>query len=121
MKKTNAAWIIAAIIAACAILGPLVLQTVNFNRLGGDAYYTKIEGAGTKINEDLPDGYVRYEYELPAYNNNGEAATLPFTADKQLREDAYLKLYVKEGKGVTSYQEVSFNDIPEAVQQMLGH
>ncbi|KAA5557086.1 YxeA family protein, partial [Pseudomonas aeruginosa] len=41
-----------------------------------------------------------------------------FSADKALRENAYLKLYVKE-KGVSSYDEVKLKDIPEKVQLKL--
>ncbi|MFF2890118.1 YxeA family protein [Paenibacillus sp. NPDC057967] len=120
MRSSNLAWVVIAIIGGCALLGLITLQTLNFNRLGADAYYTKIEGAGAKVNEDMPDDYIRYAYEFPSYKDDGEVAKLPFTAAKQLREGAYLKLYVKEGKGVTSYHEVSFDDIPEAAQKRFG-
>ncbi|RJX40470.1 YxeA family protein [Paenibacillus pinisoli] len=120
MRSSNIAWILIAIVGGCALLGLITLQTLNFNRLGADAYYTKIEGAGAKVNDNMPDDYIRYEYDLPAYKGDGASAKLPFTAAKQLRQGAYLKLFVKEGKGVTSYQEVSFDDIPEAAQKMFG-
>lgn len=120
MRSSNIAWVFIAIVGGCALLGLISLQTLNFNRLGAEAYYTKIEGAGAIVNEDMPDDYIRYEYHLPSFKDDGEAAKLPFTAAKQLREGAYLKLFVKEGKGVTSYQEVSFDEIPAAAQKMFG-
>lgn len=120
MRSSNIAWVLIAIVGGCALLGLITLQNLNFNRLGAEAYYTKIEGAGARVNEDMPEGYIRYEYNLPSFKGDGESAKLPFTAAKQLREGAYLKLFVKEGKGVTSYQEVSFDEIPEDAQKMFG-
>lgn len=104
------------------ILGSLLfIQNVNFNRLGADVYYTQIQGQGKKMIDPIDNGetLVRYEYELPAFDKEGRQTTLPFTAGKQLREKAYLSLYVKEGKGVTSYQEVTKEELPELVKEKL--
>ena len=97
------------------------MQNINLNRIGTDDYYTQIVGSGNKL-EDKADGgtvYVRYEYELPAYDKNGNVKTLTFTANKELREDAYLQLFVKDGKSVASYQEVTAEELPKKAAEML--
>jgi uncharacterized protein (TIGR01655 family) len=101
--------------------GLLFLQNVNLNRLGTDEYYAQIKGEGKKLEDKMSDGtiFTRYEYELPAYDKDGNEQTLTFTAPKQLREDAYLLLYVKSSKGVTSYQEVKAEELPEKAAELL--
>lgn len=109
------------IVIVIIIGGLIFMQTVNLNRLGADAYYTQIKGEGKTIEDKMSDGsiFTRYEYELPAYDKDGNEKTLTFTATKQLREDAYLLLYVKNSKGVTSYQEVKAEDLPEKAADLL--
>lgn len=120
-KKTKGISLI-AVIFIVLIGGVVVLQNVNFNRLGADQYYTQIIGQGTENKNKANNGaiYVSYEYELPAYNQDGDEKELTFTAQKQLREEAYLKVYVKNGKGVTSYQEVEKSDIPQKASDKLA-
>ncbi|WP_028391119.1 YxeA family protein [Bacillus cihuensis] len=118
MKKV----IISCTVIAAILIGGLVfIQDVNLNRLGADEYYTRIEGQGKKIEDKADNGqkYVSYEYELPAYDQEGKKKTLTFTATKQLREKAYLSLFVKDGKGVTSYQEVTKEELPEKAKDKL--
>lgn len=118
MKKK----IIGVIVAIAVIVGGLViLQNVNFNRLGADQYYTQIIGEGKILKNKDNNGvtYVSYEYNLPGVNKDGQEKALTFTAQKQLRKNAYLTLFVKEDKGVTSYQEVSKEDIPQKASEKL--
>ncbi|HAM80958.1 YxeA family protein [Ornithinibacillus bavariensis] len=118
MKKSM---IVIGIIVVIIVAGAFFMQNVNLNRFGADEYYTQINGKGNKMEEKMSDGtiYINYEYELPAYNKDGEQKTLTFTANKQLRENAYLLLFVKDGKGVTSYQEVTAKELPEKVAEKL--
>ena len=109
-------WIVAILLG-----GLLIIQNVNLNRIGADVFYTQIQGPGKELTDRVGNGetLVRYEYELLSFDKNGTQTTLKFTADKQLREKAYLSLYVKEGKGVTSYQEVTKEKLPEKVTEKL--
>ena len=45
--------------------------------------------------------------------------TLKFSAHKNLRQDAYLKLYVKKETEVTSFDEVKFHELPAKVQDQM--
>ncbi|MFJ8260807.1 YxeA family protein [Rummeliibacillus sp. NPDC094406] len=99
----------------------LFIQNVNINRLGSDSYYVQIKAPGEKIEgrSDSGQDYVDYKYVLYGYDKEGNEKKLTFTAIKQLRQDAYLNLFVKEDKGVTSYQEVQLNEIPKKAKEKL--
>ncbi|MBM7645952.1 uncharacterized protein (TIGR01655 family) [Scopulibacillus daqui] len=103
-------------ILAIALVFTVLLTGCNFNRLGADQYYVQIKGKGHKVTDS---GFTRYEYRLPAYDKDGNKKQLEFSAEKQLREGAYLTLYVKEKKGVTSYQEVDKKDVPPKAKEKL--
>ncbi|MEG0474058.1 MAG: YxeA family protein, partial [Solibacillus sp.] len=109
------------VVIAILVGGLFFMQNVNLNRIGTDEYYTIISGEGNKIEDKMNDGtlYVKYEYELPAFDKEGNQKTLTFTANKQLRKNAYLLLFVKDEKGVTSYQEVTAEEIPDKAVLML--
>ena len=110
-----------AAIAVILVGGLAILQNVNFNRMGADQYYTQIIGQGKVLEEKADSGvkHVSYEYKLLAFDKDGQQKTLTFTTQKQLRENAYLMLFVKEDKGVTSYQEVKEDELPKKVSEKL--
>lgn len=118
MKKSMIA---IGIVFVILVGGVIFLQNVNLNRVGADEYYTQINGEGTETEDKGSDGaiHISYEYELPAYDKDGNQKTLTFSADKQLRENAYLLLFVKNGKDVTSYQEVKDEELPKKVAEVL--
>ncbi|TQS71831.1 YxeA family protein [Ornithinibacillus gellani] len=100
----------------------VILARVDFNRLGKDHVYVQI-GEPANIEEqkiDTGEIITRYWYELPAYDEEGNVVDVAFSANKELRQEAYLKLYVKKENEVSSYDEVSWEEIPTAAQQELG-
>ncbi|MEC0255544.1 hypothetical protein PAEVO_12190 [Paenibacillus sp. GM2FR] len=116
MKKTM---IFGGILVAILIGFVVFIQNVNINRFGTDSYYVQIQD-GTKVEDKADNGekYIYYEYTLEGFNKEGKAKTLTFTANKELRKEAYLRLYVKE-KGVSSYQEVQADKLPEQAKVKL--
>lgn len=97
------------------------LRGTNLNRFGAEHYYVHIttDGVSDVTVLDTGEKMERFEYELPAYNERGEEMMLTFTSDKNLRHDAYLQLFYKESKGVTSYEEVQEDEIPERAREQL--
>ncbi|WP_088815228.1 MULTISPECIES: YxeA family protein [Listeria] len=91
---------------------------MNYNHIGADTYYTKITTDGEKENEHAQS--TRYNYSLPGFNEDGEKKELDFSAIKNLRKGAYLKIYTKPIKGVTSYEEVQKADIPKEAQEKVN-
>ncbi|QDS33957.1 YxeA family protein [Brevibacillus brevis] len=121
MKKTTI--IVLSVILALIIGAVFLLQNVNFNRLGADEYYVQINKEGQKNEVTLDNGekFTTYDYTLLGYNENGEEKTLTFMAMKELRKDAYLRVFVKEEKGVTSYQEVKLDELPDKAKEKLAN
>jgi uncharacterized protein (TIGR01655 family) len=81
------------------------------NPKGKTVYYTMITDPGVQ------DENGRYGYELTVYNEKGKEKILAFSAGKQLRKGAYVQLYNTLIRGVTHWEEISFEELPEAVQQ----
>ena len=101
--------------------GIVACDTININRIGKDNLYVQI-GEYNEVEEtELDSGQVaqRYWYELPAFDKNGEMIVVELSADKELRIDAYLMLYIKKENEVTSYKEVEWEDIPVKAQEKL--
>ena len=82
---------------------------------GKTLYYTKIFNDERKLNDKQ-----RYEYTLDTYDERGNKKALTFTSNKQLREQAYIELYVASFRGVTYWQEVQFDELPEQVQSVYS-
>ncbi|MEC1241810.1 YxeA family protein, partial [Bacillus paralicheniformis] len=59
-------------------------------------------------------------YELAGFDEDGQEKTMEFTADKNLRTGAFLRLFHSEKKGVKSWEEVEKDDIPAKAKDRLG-
>lgn len=91
----------------------------QINRIGKDSYYVQVTKEGTK--EDTGGSKMEiYRYELPAYDEKGNEKTIKFTSDKQLKKDAFLRLYVKKEKEVTAWEEVSIEDVPSKAKEKMN-
>ncbi|BBH22631.1 membrane protein [Paenibacillus baekrokdamisoli] len=116
MKKVT----IAVSVIIAIMIGFLVfIQNVNINRIGAESYYAQIND-GKKMEEKSDSGQkmVYYEYTLQGFDKKGQGKMLTFTASKELRKEAFLCLYVKS-KGVSSYQEVKADELPDKVKEKL--
>ncbi|WP_440896691.1 YxeA family protein [Amphibacillus sp. Q70] len=80
---------------------------------GKDIYYTVITEEGTEGNSD------RHIYQVIGYDENAKEKELEFSAGHQLRQGAYIQLYHTKFRGVTYWQEVSFEELPAAVQEQF--
>lgn len=112
---------IAIAVVVIVLVGFVVfIQNVNLNRIGAEQYYVQINQDGKKIEDKSDSGqkYVSYEYTLEGFDSNGKEKSLTLTASKELRQDAYLRVYVK-GNDVSSYQEVVATELPEQAKQKL--
>jgi len=104
------------------LLGAIVIfATVDFNRFWKDKAYVQITDVASVEETKIDTGEIMklYWYKLPAYKENGDMIEVEFSGAKELRKDAYLMLYVKDGNEVTSYDEVQLNDIPQKAKEKL--
>lgn len=91
---------------------------------GGGTYYTQITTDGEKIaqKDDKGNTYDDYRYELPGYDKNGEKQDLDFNANRAtpLRKNAYLKVTYNQKKGVTQWEAVAKQDVPDKALNQLN-
>lgn len=118
MKKIIALMISVVVLFVAAVV---VLMTVDFNRVGKDNVYVQIDEPTSNEEDKLDTGEVMttYWYEQPAYTEDGEEIEVEFSAQKELRQGAYLKLYMNKNNEVSSYDEVSEEELPAAVEEAL--
>lgn len=121
MIKMKKFLIIVGVLFALGIVGVFTFTKIDFNRMNANNYYLQITEDGVPHENKLDDGSVMtsYSYKLDATNEAGKTISLEFTAQKELRQDAYLKMYVKEGDQVSSYDEVKLEEIPKKAQKRL--
>ncbi|CAM4331850.1 membrane protein [Bacillus manliponensis] len=110
-----------------ALLSVLVVFTTmlagcNLNRVGTDKYYTQITVDGNEKIDKADNGekFQTFEYKLASFDKDGKEKEMEFTAQKNLRKDAFLCLYYDEKKGVKSWQEVKEDELPKKVKEKLG-
>lgn len=119
MKKL---FILFGLLLGVVIAGLVVLATVDFNRLAKDHVYVHITEDGVEERFVASDGavYMSYWYEQSAFDKDGNEVSVKFSAQKNLRKDAYLMLYMKNGSEVTSYDEVQYEDLPAEVKAQFN-
>ncbi|MGM7634975.1 YxeA family protein [Bacillus sp. Hm123] len=75
--------------------------------------FVEIDEPGEKVDAST------FEYTLQGVNEDGEETTVTFTASKELREGAYLKLTTKRTY-VKSWEEVQVDEMPAAVRDKMN-
>lgn len=85
---------------------------------GKTNYYTQIDNSGVK--EIAPHGAMNYKYILAAYDANGKERNIEFETSRILTDGAYLCLKVAPIRGVVSWAETQYEEIPEAVQAVYS-
>lgn len=108
---------IGTIIAVVVIIGlGFTVLNIDFNRLNKEEFFVQVTQDGVLESTKLDSGEVvkTYHYKLNAVSASGEEKNIEFTANKNLRKNAYLKLYVKKDSvTVSSYDEVKKEDLPK--------
>lgn len=78
-------------------------------------YYTQIDNS--KVESLSTTDNMKYQYTLTAYDEKGKKKEVTFKTNRELKEDAYLKLEVMLTRGVTNWEEVQFDEMPKEVQE----
>lgn len=93
---------------------------------GGECCYTQVDSACMEEREGERNGVLdftggmKYLYTQTAYKSNGDSCTVTFGANKVLKEGAFLKLTVAPIRGVTEWEEVKIEDLPEEVKDKFS-
>ncbi len=102
-------------LAVVAVAGAAVLF---WSGIGTQTLYTQIDN--TCCVEIAPDAGMTHEYTLPAADAEGSAEQITFRTERVLREGAYLKLTVAPLRGVTAWEEVQPDTLPQAAREKLS-
>ncbi|MED0967475.1 YxeA family protein [Bacillus paramycoides] len=99
-----------------------LLVGCDINRLGKDEYYVQITVDGKEYNGKSSNGepYKNYEYKLNGFDKEGKEKELEFNAQKNLRKEAFLRVYNSDKKGVTAWEEVKKDELPAKVKEKLS-
>ena len=84
----------------------------------GTVYYAQVDN--TNVSEITPRAGMYYRYELPGYDEKGRARLLSFETSRILREGAYLCIEVAPIRGVTKWEEVQPEDMPDKARKELA-
>lgn len=76
-------------------------------------YYTIIDNSKP---ESIKDDDFKFRYSLVSYDNDGKEKTISFETSRELREGAYIKIKYMITRGVTSWEEVEYNELPSKVK-----
>lgn len=124
--------IVYAVLIISVVLGALFVTNIDFSKLKNqmnttDMYVVVTEnGQEETIQFEDKDSIIRYNYVQSAYDNNGAAKKITFSANKNLRLNAILLVKVqelqdKEGNYlIGSYEEVQIDQVPDKTKEKLG-
>lgn len=107
-----------ALLSIFAVFASL-LAGCNLNRLGKDEYYVQIITDGIE-EADNGEPLNFFEYKLTGFDKNGKEKEIEFTAQKNLRKEAFLRVYYSDKKGVSSWEEVKKDELPSKVKEKLA-
>lgn len=115
---------IVIMIVVLAITAAVFFIRIVFSDDAREFYYVRIdnsaiENLGPRKGVIDFNGGMEYGYKLIGYNEWGAEKNVSFGTNRQLREGAYLKLSVVPIRGVTEWEEVIFEEMPEAVREKM--
>lgn len=79
------------------------------------SYYTRIDNSKVEFLSSNTD--MQYQYTLISYNENDVKREIKFKTSRKLTEGAFIKMEVMITRGVTSWQEVSYQELPSRVRE----
>ncbi|PEI67281.1 YxeA family protein [Bacillus toyonensis] len=100
-----------------------ILVGCDINRMGKDEYYVQIKMDGKEGVSKSMDGEVmgkEYEYTLSGFNKGDKEKELEFTAQTNLRREAFLLVYHTDKKGVTAWEEVKKDGLPTKAKKNIS-
>ncbi|UHA75955.1 YxeA family protein [Paenibacillus sp. 481] len=107
----------------------LVLSGVDLAKVkqqwGATKMYVQITNNGDKQGAD--EDSSRYYYQLKAYDKDGTETPITFSAHKNLKQNAYLLVHVREytddrgNHEVATYEEIQSEEIPQKAKEKMDN
>ncbi len=107
------------------VLGAAILVLLGFFLLLGifyqfttdntQNYFVQIDN--TQVSEITPHGGMNYRYTLRAFDVAGAEKEIDFDTSRILKEGAFVCLEVAPVRGIISWSEVDYSELPDIVQK----
>ena len=115
-KKKTAFVVLAAVVVLLIAAAAFTIPSL-FDGSRTTIYYTQIDNSRVETNDSKGGaidfkGNLPYSYTLTSYDEK----EITFGTSKELQEGAFISLEVVPVRGVTSWAEVQYEELPEAVQ-----
>lgn len=116
MKNSKPLLIVIGAAVLVLVLGITILG-VLFQSTAANASvcYSRIDNS--LVQEITPHGGMNYRYSLTVYDENGGASSLDLDTSRVLKDGAYIAITVAPLRGVLSWEEYSYDQLPAPVQE----
>ncbi|MBM6755682.1 YxeA family protein [Collinsella tanakaei] len=84
----------------------------------GATYYLQVDNARV-IEDAAGDVDMPYCYDLPAWSEDGAETSVVFRTARKLRDGAYLRFDAALLRGMISWEEVGYDELPDAVREVM--
>ena len=106
----------AGIILIVGVLAVLFMTVAFLTTQTNEDYYAQVDNRW--VTEIAPHGLMNYKYSLVAYNSSGEAKDITFETSKILKDQAFINLKVAPIRGVLTWAEINYEELPEKVKDI---
>ena len=115
MKKSKTVLLVAVVLALILVAGicsmGIFYQSTTDN---AENLYSQIDNQ--KIAPITPHGGMNYRYTLLAYTESGAGKNLELDTSRELKDGAYILVRIAPLRGVISWEEVDYSDLPANVK-----
>ena len=115
MKKAQPVFTIIAAAVIVLALGIAILA-ILFRSTEANATncYSRIDN--DLVSEISPHGGMNYRYSLQVYSEDGSVSSLDLDTSRILKDGAYIMITTAPLRGVLSWEEKQYDELPPAVQ-----
>ncbi len=115
MKKSKPIFMFLSAIIITAVLGIAILATIfRATEASATDCYSRIDN--TLVEEITPHGGMNYRYTLQVYSEDGAPSILELDTSRILKNGAYILIRTAPLRGVLSWEELQYDQLPTPVQ-----
>lgn len=119
MKKVKPVFMIVGAAALVLVLGVSILAVLfRTTEDSADSVYSRIDN--DLVREITPHGGMNYRYTLTVYQEDGSSSPLELDTARILKDGAYILIRTAPLRGVLSWEELQYDELPLPVQAKYG-
>ncbi len=115
MKKSKPILVVFGAAVLIIVLGIAILAILfRTTEANASNCYSRIDN--NLVQEITPHGGMNYRYTLQVYAEDGSASSLDLDTSRILKDGAYILIRTAPLRGVLSWEEMQYDELPAAVQ-----